>query len=160
MAQPDDDVKGAGYKVGPGRPPLHTHFKKGQSGNPRGARVKQLSDLLREALNQQTVVTIDGRRRRMTKREAMVAQLVEKSAAADLRAARLVLDLQKQAEAMAARRAKEAAAADLRAARLLIGLERRAEAKAAAARPAPEAELDAADAAQLEAALARLGMAE
>jgi hypothetical protein len=24
------------YKVGPGKPPLHTRFKKGQSGNPRG----------------------------------------------------------------------------------------------------------------------------
>ena len=24
----------SGYKVGPGRPPLHTRFKKGQSGNP------------------------------------------------------------------------------------------------------------------------------
>jgi hypothetical protein len=25
------------YKVGPGRPPLHTRFRKGQSGNPGGA---------------------------------------------------------------------------------------------------------------------------
>jgi hypothetical protein len=25
----------SGYKVGPGRPALHTRFKKGQSGNPR-----------------------------------------------------------------------------------------------------------------------------
>jgi hypothetical protein len=28
MADDYDD-----YKVGPGRPPLHTHFRKGQSGN-------------------------------------------------------------------------------------------------------------------------------
>jgi Family of unknown function (DUF5681) len=26
------------YQVGPGRPPLHTRFKKGQSGNPGGRR--------------------------------------------------------------------------------------------------------------------------
>jgi hypothetical protein len=26
----------SGNKVGPGRPPLHTRFKKGQSGNPGG----------------------------------------------------------------------------------------------------------------------------
>jgi Family of unknown function (DUF5681) len=89
------------YKVGPGRPPLHTRFKKGQSGNPRGGRVKQLSVLLAEALEQKTVVTIGGRRRRITKREAMVAQLVEKSAAADLRAVKLLLDMQKSAEAEA-----------------------------------------------------------
>jgi hypothetical protein len=89
------------YKVGPGRPPLHTRFKKGQSGNPRGSRAKQLSVLIAEALDQKTVVTLDGRRRRITKREAMVAQLVEKSAAADLRAVKLLLDMQKAAEAKA-----------------------------------------------------------
>jgi hypothetical protein len=27
----------SGYKVGPGRPPLHTRFQKGQSGNPAAA---------------------------------------------------------------------------------------------------------------------------
>ena len=26
----------SGYQVGPGRPPLHTRFQKGQSGNPGG----------------------------------------------------------------------------------------------------------------------------
>ena len=31
MADDQDD-----YKVGPGRPPLHTRFQKGQSGNPGG----------------------------------------------------------------------------------------------------------------------------
>ena len=30
------------YKVGPGRPPLHTRFKKGQSGNPGGRSTKSL----------------------------------------------------------------------------------------------------------------------
>jgi hypothetical protein len=46
------------------------------------------------------VVTIDGFRRRITKREAMVAQLVHKSAA-DLRAVKLLLDMLKMAEAKA-----------------------------------------------------------
>ncbi len=32
----------SGYKVGPGRPPLHTRFKKGQSGNPGGRSTKSL----------------------------------------------------------------------------------------------------------------------
>jgi hypothetical protein len=27
------------YQVGPGKPPLHTRFRKGQSGNPRGSNV-------------------------------------------------------------------------------------------------------------------------
>jgi hypothetical protein len=38
------------YKVGPGRPPLHTRFRKGQSGNPGGRRQKKLHALLADAL--------------------------------------------------------------------------------------------------------------
>ena len=30
------------YEVGRGKPPVHTRFKKGQSGNPRGPRPKNL----------------------------------------------------------------------------------------------------------------------
>jgi len=37
------------YKVGPGRPPLHTRFKKGQSGNPCGRSAKNLPALLADA---------------------------------------------------------------------------------------------------------------
>ena len=50
------------YKVGPGRPPLHTRFKKGQSGNPGGRSAKSLPALLAAALNETVVVTIGGRR--------------------------------------------------------------------------------------------------
>jgi len=60
----------SGYKVGPGRPPLHTRFKKGQSGNPGGRSTKSVPALLADALNETVVVTIDGRRRTITKREA------------------------------------------------------------------------------------------
>jgi hypothetical protein len=34
------------YQVGPGKPPLHTRFRKGQSGNPRGRSAKDLPVLL------------------------------------------------------------------------------------------------------------------
>ena len=54
----------SGYKVGPGRPPLHTRFQKGQSGNPGGRSTKSLPALLADALNETVVVTIDGRRRK------------------------------------------------------------------------------------------------
>ena len=53
----------SGYEVGPGRPPLHARFKKGQSGNPGGRSTKSLTALLADALNETVVVTIDGRRR-------------------------------------------------------------------------------------------------
>ena len=66
------------YEVGRGKPPVHTRFKKGQSGNPRGPRPKNLPALLVEGLNEKVVVTIDGERREITKREAVAKQLVNK----------------------------------------------------------------------------------
>ena len=61
---PNDDK--TDYKVGYKRPPLHTRFRKGQSGNPRGRPrgSKNFSTLLTEALNEPVVVTEDGRRRK------------------------------------------------------------------------------------------------
>jgi hypothetical protein len=43
----------SGYKVGPGRPPLHSRFKKGQSGNPGGCSAKSLPALLRRQILQE-----------------------------------------------------------------------------------------------------------
>jgi hypothetical protein len=86
------------YQVGPGRPPLHTRFKKGESGNPGGRRAKSLPALLAAALNETVVVTIDGRRRTITKREAIVTQMVDKSASADLRATKMLFDMMKDVE--------------------------------------------------------------
>ena len=86
------------YQVGPGKPPLHTRFKKGQSGNPRGRHAKNLPALLVAALNQHVAVTENGRRRQITKREAVIAQLVNKSATADLRVTKMLLDILKGIE--------------------------------------------------------------
>ena len=81
------------------QPPQASRRSQGRSRGREDAR--QLAAVLAAALDQKTVITIDGRRRRMTKREAMVAQLVDKSAAADLRAVKLLLDMLKLAEAKA-----------------------------------------------------------
>ena len=66
------------------QPPSHTRFKKGQSGNPRGRSAKNLAALLAVALNEKVTVTENGKRRQVTKREAVIAQLVNKSASAEL----------------------------------------------------------------------------
>jgi hypothetical protein len=55
---PDSDSR---YKVGPGRPPLHIRFKKGQSGNRGGRSAKGLPGLLAAPLDEPIFVTIDGR---------------------------------------------------------------------------------------------------
>jgi hypothetical protein len=67
------------------KPPLHTRFKRGQSGNPRGRPKKSLPALLLAALNERVFVTIDGRRRKITKREVIVTQMVNNAAGADPR---------------------------------------------------------------------------
>ena len=83
------------YQIGYKKPPLHTRFRKGKSGNPEGARRhrrhdKRLVALLEEALDARMA---DRPRRQVTRREAIVAALVEKSAGGDLRAVKRLLDL-------------------------------------------------------------------
>jgi hypothetical protein len=83
------------YEVGYAKPPRHTRFKKGQSGNAKGRPVgaKNLSTLLSEALNEPVIVTENGRHRKITKRQAMITQLVNRSATADFRALKILLDI-------------------------------------------------------------------
>ena len=73
-----DDHSSGGDAVGYGRPPKHARFKPGQSGNPRGRRKRstQLPDLIRAELDQTLTLREGGRERRVTKREAIVKQLV------------------------------------------------------------------------------------
>src|SRR5712672_4705212 len=83
------------HEVGYGKPPRHTRFAKGQSGNPRGRPpgAKNLRTLLSEALNETVIVTENGGRRKVTKRQAIITQLVNRSATADFRAIKILLDL-------------------------------------------------------------------
>jgi hypothetical protein len=89
------------YQVGYGKPPRETRFTKGQSGNPRGrpCGAKNLKTLLNEALNEIIIVTENGGRRRVSKREAIITQLVNRSATADFRAIKILLDLLRNIEA-------------------------------------------------------------
>ena len=88
------------YKIGFGKPPTHSRFVKGRSGNPQGRPrgSKNLATLFSEALNERVTVVENGRRRKITKREAVIAQLVNKSAGADLRAIKILFDIQQAIE--------------------------------------------------------------
>ena len=94
---PDDERD---YPVGYGEPPPHTRFVKGQSGNPRGRPpgAKNMKTLLTRALNELVVVTDNGGRRKVSKREAIVTQLVNRSAKADFKAIQIVLGLVRDIE--------------------------------------------------------------
>ena len=54
--------------------------------------------MLADALSEKVYVTIDGQRRKITKREAIVTQMVNKSASADLRATEMLIDMLKDVE--------------------------------------------------------------
>ena len=88
------------YEVGYGKPPRHTRFTRGQSGNPRGRPpgAKNLKTLLSEALNEPVVVAENGGHRKITKRQAIITQLVNRSATADLRAIKILLDMLRDIE--------------------------------------------------------------
>jgi hypothetical protein len=98
---PNSDTEPAGdYAVGYGKPPRHAGFQKGRSGNPKGRPKgsKNLATLVNQALDETVMVTEDGRRRRVTKREQVITQLVNKSAAADLRAIKQLTDIVQRVE--------------------------------------------------------------
>ena len=98
MADPD-----APYEVGYGKPPRATQFTKGASGNPRG-RPKGSKNLAKVVLAEsRQKVRINGPHgtRTVTKLEAAMMQIGNKSAQGDLRAAREMFALvQRSEEAM------------------------------------------------------------
>lgn len=83
------------YTVGYGKPPVQTRFQPGQSGNPQGRRkgAKNLKTHLAAALDERVTVKEGGKQRKITKLEATIKQLVNKSAGADLRAMRMLFGL-------------------------------------------------------------------
>ncbi len=74
-----DDDKGD-YEVGYCKPPVATRFKPGQSGNPKGAKRKARPTTLMEAyeiaLDKRETVKINGKRRRMSRREILAEKTV------------------------------------------------------------------------------------
>ena len=80
------------YAVGFGKPPRRTRFCKGQSGNPKGRPrgAKNLATLMEKVLKEPVVISENGKRRRITKRVALVKQLVNKAIAGDPRSIKLL----------------------------------------------------------------------
>jgi hypothetical protein len=98
------DNRDSDYQVGYGKPPQHTRFRQGESGNPTGRPKgsKNLTTLLEKELKQRVVVTENGRRRRITKQEAMVKHLVNKAVSGDRPLMQLLIEEIRLLEARAA----------------------------------------------------------
>lgn len=75
-----------GYTVGKGRPPKHTQFKKGETGNPKGRppKLPDLDILMAEVLGEEK----DGK----TAAQAILAALRAKASRGDIRAAEVLLN--------------------------------------------------------------------
>jgi len=82
----------ADYEVGYKRPPKHTQFQKGKSGNPGGRR-KPTADVvtaLQRTLGELITIREHGQTRRITRLEAALHQMVAKASAGDTAAFRLL----------------------------------------------------------------------
>lgn len=91
----DNEPQGEQEAVGYGRPPMHSRFKPGQSGNPKGRRrgKRNMASLLDEALAQRISITSNGKRKRVSVENALLMRLVEKALGGDLKAAGMLLGL-------------------------------------------------------------------
>ena len=87
------------YKVGPGRPPKEYQWKRGQSGNPKGAKRKQpsikldLKLMLDRALKKPVTLKQAEKERTVTMAEAGIEHLVAQYAKGDRHARRDVIEL-------------------------------------------------------------------
>jgi hypothetical protein len=89
------------YEVGYGKPPVHTRFEKGRSGNPSGRKARLLSfdELMARELGKKITVTENGESRRITKQDAIVKRCVQKAIQGDLSAQKQVRESLSRLEA-------------------------------------------------------------
>jgi hypothetical protein len=97
------------YEVGDRRPPKHSQFKPGVSGNPKG-RPKgsvNLRTRVTQQLRQPVTVTRNGRPVKMRKGDLIALQIVDTAAKGDLKAAMYVVRLDDEAGAAVSRASTE-----------------------------------------------------
>lgn len=90
-----DRSRSADYEVGYGKPPVHTRFQPGQSGNAPGRpkASRNTTTIIREELFKTREVTIDGKKQRMPQFKIGMQQLMVKFMTGDARAAAQVINL-------------------------------------------------------------------
>lgn len=98
MADHDDDDHDVGYA----KPPTHSQFKPGQSGNPGGRPKgsKSVHKVMQEVCEEVVVVTENGQKKKMTKLEVATASLFGKASKGDVNAIKLFLSLKAEADSL------------------------------------------------------------
>jgi hypothetical protein len=86
-----DKIEASSSPIGYGRPPKHSQFAKGKSGNPNGRPKgsKNFGLVIEAELNAKIPINENGKRRSISKREAVAKQLVNKAASGDARMLRI-----------------------------------------------------------------------
>ena len=84
------------HDIGYGKPPKDKQFKKGQSGNPSGRprndkKHKSVSRMIRDVLMTEVEGSVNGKRCRMSRLEAILARQVALALTGDIRSAKFVL---------------------------------------------------------------------
>ena len=94
MTIDDDDNDDIGY----GKPPRHSRFKPGQSGNPKGKKkgTRSFSTEVRATLGMPVVLTDSDRPRKVTTSAAALMRLREKALKGDSRSLDRLIDLSRQ----------------------------------------------------------------
>jgi hypothetical protein len=84
----------ADYEVGRGRPPAHSRFQRGRSGNPGGRKKesKNFKTILEAILASEIEITEKGRKRTATALEALITRQVHEGLKGELRAIENLLD--------------------------------------------------------------------
>jgi hypothetical protein len=95
-SRPDSEE---GYAVGYGRPPTHSRFKPGKSGNPKGRspQSRNLKTIVKEVFDEQMPIREGGRVRRMAAIEALVRMTMSRAFKGDLKALASLIVMMKQA---------------------------------------------------------------
>ena len=93
--KPTEEAADSSYEVGYRKPPMHTRFKPGHSGNPQGRPkgTKNLKSDLTEELGEKIVIREGDQARRVSKQRAVVKTLVARALKGDARSATLLTSM-------------------------------------------------------------------
>jgi hypothetical protein len=98
----DREVEAPSYKVGNKKPPLHSRFKRGQSGNPAGRPKgrKTLSKALLDEFHKPVSATVNGRPIKATSAKLFVASMVKDGITKGPQSKKLLLSAVRESEAL------------------------------------------------------------
>jgi hypothetical protein len=99
------------YEVGRGRPPKHSQFQKGKSGNPKGRPkgARNLRTELEECLLAPISIAVNGKQVRITTVELLIKKVAAEVSKGNMPAARILMELMLYVDARSPAPANDAA---------------------------------------------------